>query len=101
MKATLAAAVLMFTSCGYSPVLGQDLQCAPLDNVEVGLLENFGETAHSVFSLPPASFPNMAILFYTNEETGTWTQLLLRPEGVVCLWASGEGFTTITKGKDS
>ena len=60
--------------------------CAARDEVVAKLAQRFGETLRSA-GLQRAEG---LVEVYASERTGTWTILLIRPDGTACLLAAGE-----------
>jgi hypothetical protein len=60
--------------------------CAKRDQVVRKLEEKFGETLRSI----GLHQSDGVVEVYSSEETGTWTILVTRPDGVSCLMASGQ-----------
>jgi len=60
--------------------------CAARGEVVAKLAQRFGETLRSV-GLQRAEG---IVEVYASEETGTWTILVTRPDGLSCLLAAGE-----------
>jgi hypothetical protein len=60
--------------------------CAQRDKVIRKLEEKFGETLRSL-GLHQA---DGIVEVYSSDETGTWTILMTRPDGMSCLLASGQ-----------
>ena len=60
--------------------------CAKRDQVVRKLEEKFGETLRSI----GLHQSDGVVEIYSSEETGTWTILMTRPDGMTCLLASGQ-----------
>lgn len=60
--------------------------CASHDEVVQRLHDRFGETLRSA----GLHRDDRLVEVYASEDTGTWTILVTRPDGVSCLLASGE-----------
>jgi hypothetical protein len=60
--------------------------CAKRDQVVRKLAEKFGETLRSI----GLHQSDGVVEVYSSEETGTWTILMTRPDGMTCLLASGQ-----------
>ena len=60
--------------------------CAERATVVDRLADKFGETWQSMGLNPQ----NGVVEVYASDQTGTWTILITRPDGVSCLIASGE-----------
>ncbi|QYK42849.1 MAG: hypothetical protein KF887_07035 [Paracoccaceae bacterium] len=63
-------------------------QCAPLDAVEAQLRDRYGEQL--LFDGRAANGHAMAVL--VNPDGTTWTALVVRPDGIACMMASGTGW---------
>ncbi len=74
-----------------SPALAQEQpQCAPFADIADGLMTNFGESLRTM--AVTGGEVAMVAQTYVNDATGTWTLIVVRPDGVGCLMASGVGF---------
>lgn len=72
------------------PVAAQAPQCAPHDRVIALLSGKYGEDRRSAGL---AGAEGQAIMeIHANEETGTWTIIIIRPDGIACLVISGSHF---------
>ncbi|HVH01993.1 MAG TPA: hypothetical protein VM891_03415 [Amaricoccus sp.] len=60
--------------------------CAKRDQVVRKLEERFGETLRSI----GLHQSDGVVEVYSSEETGTWTILMTRPDGISCLMSSGQ-----------
>lgn len=60
--------------------------CAKRDQVVRKLEEKFGETLRSI----GLHQTDGVVEVYSSDETGTWTILMTRPDGVSCLISSGQ-----------
>ena len=60
--------------------------CAKRDQVVRKLEQKFGETLRSI----GLHQSDGVVEIYSSEETGTWTILMTRPDGMTCLLASGQ-----------
>ena len=60
--------------------------CAKRDQVVLKLDERFGETLRSI----GLHQSDGVVEVYSSEETGTWTILMTRPDGISCLMSSGQ-----------
>ena len=70
------------------PVFAQP-QCAPLAQLRLSLEDVYGETVMDVFE--PAG--GGALIFFGNNETGTWTELRVRPGSpIACVTNMGQRF---------
>ncbi len=82
--------VALLASC--SPVMAQEVQCAPRDDFTSVLLEEHGEYVVDS-GLSRRGLSEM----YANEETGTWTFTITAPNGIMCNIAHGEYFMKMDK----
>ncbi len=60
--------------------------CAERTTVVKRLAEKYGETLQSL----GLHQNNAVVEVYASDETGSWTILMTRPDGVACLMASGQ-----------
>jgi hypothetical protein len=69
-------------------------QCPPRAMVVADLAKKFGETQRTTGWVGGANeTPITAVMeTYANDDTGTWTILLARPDGTACMLASGGGW---------
>ena len=82
IRLTTAAALC---ACISTSAYGQ-AQCAPADAVADRLSEQYGETiAHTGLDTR-----GVIIEWWENPETGSWTLIVLRPDGARCFIASGD-----------
>ena len=61
-------------------------RCAPRDTVIALLTEKYGEELQGGGR---SESSNSIFMTFANPETGTWTIIEIRPEGVTCMKASG------------
>ncbi len=93
MKETLLAlsfgfgALILATHAGFAAPT-----CGPRDAVTSALADRYGETRRGV----GLGDGNMVMEVYASSETGTWTILITRPDGLSCLAASGSGYEALT-----
>jgi len=66
-------------------------QCAPRPAVLEALANGFGEARRAVGIAGQAHVMEL----FVNPETGTWTITATRPDGVMCLIASGSNFEQV------
>lgn len=71
-----------------TPVAAQQ-NCAPYEIVDERLQSQYGE---QVRTAGIGDNGQSVVLQYANEETGTWTIVVLNPVGMACLVASGEAW---------
>lgn len=67
------------------PALPQDTNCAPREKVVARLAERFGEARQS----RGLSSGQALVELFASPETGTWTIVVTRPDGLTCLLAAG------------
>jgi hypothetical protein len=84
MTTTLLAVA---TSC--SPALAQQ-NCAPTEQVEVALYDNYGEVPQNV-----ATSKGNLVRMFANTETGTFTFILSSPQGLSCQLMAGENYNSL------
>lgn len=84
MNKLITAATLAVASCAASPVAAQEPLCAPAENVQNILQDQFGEivVARGVDAM------GYGVEFWLNDETGSWTITFMR-EGVRCIATGG------------
>lgn len=90
MKNALLA--LLFSITLAMPAFGQ-ASCADREVVVKMLADDYGESIQSIGIGQNGS----VIEVYANEETGTWTVLLTRPNGITCLMASGHAYEYVSE----
>ena len=79
----LVIAATLFASLSSEAFAQQN--CAPINSVEQQLMSRFGESVRTT-----ALANNGALVVqFANEETGTWTMLVVSADGVACALASG------------
>lgn len=74
------------------PVLPQDANCAPRPVVIQRLAERYGEARQSI----GLSSGQALVELFASPETGCWTILVTRPDGVTCLLAAGHSIEMAT-----
>ncbi len=88
--AAFARAVVTLSLAAATPQAEAQTQiqapCADRDQVVAQLEERYGETLQSL----GLHQNNALVEVYASEETGTWTILLTRPDGLTCLIAAGQ-----------
>ena len=67
-----------------SPAAFAQPMCGPLDEVQRALLSEFGERPVSI-----GEATGLAIITFANGESGTFTIVAVRPDGLACHLASG------------
>ena len=83
VRSVIAAALLAATPTAEAETRQA---CAKRDQVIRKLEEKFGETLRSV----GLHQTDGVVEIYSSEETGSWTILMTRPDGMSCLMASGQ-----------
>ncbi len=73
--------------------LAQTMQCAPRQAIVEKLHAKYGETRQSM----GLGQQNSIVEVYASTDTGSWTILLTRPDGVACLVASGEHYDSVVE----
>lgn len=81
----LLIALLLLSALAALPAAAQQPQCAPLERVEGLLAEKYQETRR-VEGIT-AQGPLLAL--YASAQGETWTLVLIRPDGLACMFASG------------
>ena len=86
-KRLFAAALVFGLAAGAppaTPALAQTA-CGPRDTITTVLTETYGESRKGI------GLQNPQVMFelWTSEETGSWTILATRADGVTCMVASG------------
>jgi hypothetical protein len=69
-----------------APAMAQNPNCADRNQIVARLAKDYGETLQSV----GMNGDNAVLEIYASEDTGTWTILVTRPDGVACMIAAGE-----------
>ncbi|HRO12324.1 hypothetical protein [Amaricoccus sp.] len=82
VRAATAAALLAATPGANA----EETTCADRTRVVQRLQDRFGETLRSL----GLNRDNGIVEVYSSEETGTWTILMTRPDGITCLLAAGQ-----------
>jgi hypothetical protein len=84
----LVRAATAFTLLAVTPSAGAegDQACAERSRVVQKLADKFGETLRSL----GLHRDDGLVEIYSSEETGTWTILMTRPDGMTCLLAAGQ-----------
>lgn len=86
MKLLIAA----LAACVALPAMAQE-NCAPRDVVTESLRSRYGESVQSMGMVANGTVLEM----WANAETGTWSIMITRPDGISCLPASGRGFEAV------
>jgi hypothetical protein len=71
-----------------APALAQQSACAPREAIVSHLEKKYGETRRGVGLQNRGSVTEI----YASAETGTWTIIVTRPDGVACAVAAGEAW---------
>lgn len=85
MKHALAAAMAV---CLIGSTATAQQQCAPYESVVAQLADDYQEQLRTLGLVDN----DAVVVQFANEETGTWTILVVSPQGVACLIASGESW---------
>ncbi|MDO8881579.1 MAG: hypothetical protein U0934_15945 [Pseudotabrizicola sp.] len=83
-----AAGLILAATAGHSAT-----QCGKRDMVLGQLTEKYGETRRSI----GVAASNGVMEVFASDTSGSWTITVTRPDGLMCLVASGQGFETITE----
>ncbi|GHC52838.1 hypothetical protein [Neogemmobacter tilapiae] len=67
--------------------------CAPRATVVEALSERYGESRQSI----GMSADNMVVEVYASRETGSWSLVITRPDGLSCLAVTGNGFEVLAE----
>lgn len=89
MKTILVAIFLMTALAGQ--VNAGERNCAPKQAVVDELAKKFGEIA---FASGIAT--GNSVKFFGNAHTGSWTMVMIRPDGYACILATGDGLEVLT-----
>lgn len=82
-----AGAVALIVILSMSPAFAQRAPCFSVDSAVRTLTNEYGESP-----APQAFVGGQGVLeFWSNEETGSWTVVLVMPNGSACLLSSGSG----------
>ena len=81
---------LLATLLAASPAAA--LQCGSRDAVTVTLAERYGEVRQAL-----GLAQNGVVMELYAAETGSWTILITRPDGMACLLAAGEDFQSLSE----
>lgn len=83
---TLIVAIALATVA--IPATAQQQQCAPYESVVTQLADGYQEQLRTL----GLAANGAVVVQFANEETGTWTILVVSPQGIACLIASGENW---------
>lgn len=82
------AALILATQQGFA----QGAQCAARAQVVQALAETYGETRRAI----GLAGDQLVMETFASAESGSWTILVTRPDGVSCLVASGLGYEAMS-----
>jgi hypothetical protein len=74
------------------PGTAEAASCAPKALIEEALGTRFGEVA---FAMGMAV--GNVVKFFSNPQSGSWTVVVIRPDGIACVVAQGENFEVDTQ----
>jgi hypothetical protein len=83
MKYAIATALTLISG----PVFAQ-ANCAAFEDVKDILSQKYGERRH----IGAMNDRNLLVEIWGNEETGTWTAIIVRPDGIACIVDQGQQF---------
>lgn len=83
------AALILATQQGFA----QGAQCAPRAQVVQALAETYGESRRFI----GLAGDRLVMETFASEDTGSWTILVTRPDGIACLVTSGEGYEPMSE----
>lgn len=89
----LIAPALVFGLAAIAPPVkaeGRLMACGKRAEIVAALQKRYGESAAGV----GIAGENRVVELWSSAETGTWTLLMTRTDGVACMMASGEDWTT-------
>jgi hypothetical protein len=84
MRAVVTA--LLLATC--VPANAQNSNCAPHAMFIEGLADRYGERR----VMAGLNGDGTVVEIFANDQTGTWTALIVQPTGIACMVASGEQF---------
>ena len=85
--------LILITACFMATsAAAQNQQCAPYDVIKTRLDSKYSE--RQVFSGTMQA--NRRVEIWANDQTQTWTALVIHPNAIACLVASGKGLNTLT-----
>ena len=87
----LTAATMMMAPAGGA--YAQAANCAPRTAIVERLATKYGESRQSM----GLGTNNAVVEVFASADTGTWTILFTRPDGVACLIAAGQGFEMVAE----
>lgn len=71
-----------------TPIHAQTAQCLNHGAFVVALADRYGERRQ----MAGLNGDGTIVEIYANDATGTWTALIVQPDGMACMVAAGEGF---------
>ena len=84
-KRILTAALLFGMACTGPPAWAQALACAPRAALATKLEADYGES----LSARGLQNPNALLEVFASQETGSFTVLISRPDGISCILSTG------------
>lgn len=84
---------LCAATCAAGPAIAQSANCAPRSAVVERLASKYGESRQSI----GLGTNNAVVEVFASAETGTWTILVTRPDGISCLIAAGQGYEMVAE----
>jgi hypothetical protein len=93
MKVLITAAVLAVLTLPalFQRAAAQQQTCKPRDEIVAILGEKYQESRRA-YGL---ASPTQMLELFANTESGTWTALITRPDGVSCIVAAGTAWTEV------
>lgn len=82
---TLALGLVI--TAAFLPISAHAASCAPKALIEEALGTQFGEAAFAM----GLAVGNI-VKFFSNPQSGSWTVVVVRPDGIACVVAQGENF---------
>jgi hypothetical protein len=67
-------------------------QCGPRAQLVAKLAEKYGETQRTMGYVSGGPAITAVMETYANDDTGSWTIILAKPDGSACMLASGGGW---------
>lgn len=89
IKQTIFSLGLLASSC--APAMAQQVQCMATGDMISQLVETYGE----VPQLEGVNSNGLLMQVFANEETGTWTAVMHRPDGMSCAVSHGGDFENL------
>jgi hypothetical protein len=86
----MKAFFLALTGLLLLPAVAAALQCGPTEAVLTGLAERYEEKATARGLMPDGSIAMVT----ATDDGGTWTLLLVKPDGQSCIMAAGRDWET-------